>query len=115
MMDVLPFHLLVKKLMHRAATRLVTLPQSHPLEMYVAWMVNRYVKLHWALIHEILHAFRIHPAKFESIKPCTRGPKHMHTFVTRIPGSKEEAKLEAAADRSEVSVFSDWSGHEGGV
>src|SRR5882724_561888 len=39
----------------------------------------------------------------------------MCTFTTRIPGSKEEAKLEVVADRSEVSVFSDGSGHEGGV
>jgi len=35
--------------------------------------------------------------------------------MVRIPGSKEEAKLEAVADRSEVSVFSDGSGHEGGI
>jgi len=114
-LDVLPFHLLVEKLTHRAATRLATLPQSHPLEMHVTQAVNRYVKHHHALLHEILHAFRIHPAEYESIKPCTRGLKHMHTFTTHIPGSKEEAKLEAVADRSEVSVFSDRSGHEGGI
>jgi len=35
--------------------------------------------------------------------------------MVRIPGSKEEAKLEAVADRSEVLVFSDGSGHEGGI
>jgi len=39
----------------------------------------------------------------------------MRTFATCIPGSKEEAKLEAVVDRSEVSVFSNGSGHEGGV
>ena len=39
----------------------------------------------------------------------------MCTFTTCIPGSKEEEKLEAVADRSKVSVFSDGSGHEGGV
>jgi len=113
--DVLPFHLLVEKLMHRAATRLATLPQSHSLETHVAWAANRYVKHHHAPLHELLHTFRIHPAKYESIKPCTRGPKHMHTFATCIPGSKEEAKLEVVADRSKVSVFSDGSRHEGGV
>jgi len=32
-----------------------------------------------------------------------------------IPSSKEEAKLEAAADRSEVLVFSDGSGHGWGI
>ena len=39
----------------------------------------------------------------------------MCTFATRIPGSKEEAKLEVVADRSGVSVFSDGSGYKGGV
>src|SRR5882724_2820866 len=42
--DMLPFHLLVEKLMHRAATRLATLPWSHPLETHVAQAANRYVK-----------------------------------------------------------------------
>src|SRR5882724_5677847 len=44
--DMLPFHLLVEKLTHMAAKRLVTLPQSHTREMHVAWAVNRYVKHH---------------------------------------------------------------------
>src|SRR5882724_9168951 len=39
----------------------------------------------------------------------------MHTFTVCIPGSKEEAKLEAAADRSEASVFLDGLDHEGGI
>ena len=69
--DILPFHLLVEKITHRAATRLATLPQSHPLERHVARVENRYVKHHRALVHEILHAFGIHPAEYESIKPCT--------------------------------------------
>src|SRR5882724_4829309 len=83
--------------------------------MHVTRAANRYVKHHRALLHELLHAFRIHPAEYESIKPCTRGLKQVHTFTTLIPGSKEEAMLEAVADRSEVSVFSDGSGHEGGI
>src|SRR5882724_2122582 len=83
--------------------------------MHVTRAANRYVKHHRALLHELLHAFRIHPAEYESIKPCTRGLKQVCTFTTLIPGSKEEAMLEVAADRSEVSVFSDGSGHEGGI
>src|SRR5882724_7522225 len=39
----------------------------------------------------------------------------MHTFMICIPGSKEEAKFEAVADRSEVLVFSGRSGHEGAI
>ena len=69
--DVLPFHLLVEKLTHREATRLATLPWSHCLEKHVTQAVNRYVKLHQVLIHKVMHAFKVHPADLESIKPCT--------------------------------------------
>src|SRR5882724_3587844 len=62
-----------------------------------------------------MHEFKIHPNAFESIKLCTRSPKDTCTFMVCIPGSKEEAKQEAVADCSEVSVFSEWSGHEGGI
>src|SRR5882724_6314668 len=44
--DVLPFNLLVKSLTHKAATRLATLPWSHPLAKHVDWAASRYVKAH---------------------------------------------------------------------
>jgi len=62
-----------------------------------------------------MHAFNDCPTDFESIKPCTGGPKDTHTFMVCILDSKEEAKLVVAANRSEVSVFLDGSGHEGGI
>jgi len=34
--DMIPFHFLVERLMHRATTRLVTLPLSHPLVKHIA-------------------------------------------------------------------------------
>jgi len=58
--DVLPFHMLVEKLTHRAMTRMVTLPWSHPLEKHVTQAANRYVKSHWVLLHEVMHTFKIH-------------------------------------------------------
>ena len=39
----------------------------------------------------------------------------MLNFTVHIPDSKEEAKLEVVANRSEVTVFSDVLGHEGGI
>jgi len=62
-----------------------------------------------------MHTFNIRPAKFESITLCAGGPKDTNTFTVCIPDSREEAKLAAVADRSEVSVFSDGSGYEGGI
>jgi len=113
--DMLLFHLLVERLMHRAVTRLATLPGSNPLVKHMAHTVNRYVKSHWAPLQEVMHAFKVRPANFESINPCTCGPKDTLNFTFHMPDSKEEAKLEAVANRSKVTVFLDRSGHEGGI
>ena len=60
-MDVMPFHLLVEKLMYRAATRLATLPSCHPLAKHTVHVVNRYVRQHRAPLHKILHALEFTP------------------------------------------------------
>jgi len=57
--DLVPFHLLVERLMYRAATRMATLPRSHPLEKHIACTANRYVKSHRAPLHEVMHAFKV--------------------------------------------------------
>jgi len=44
-----------------------------------------------------------------------RGLKDRLNIMICIPDSKEEAKQEAAADRSEAMVFSDESGYEGAI
>jgi len=107
--DIMPFHILVEKLTHRATTRLATLPNCHPLAKHTVRVANRYVKQHRAPLHKILHTFKIHPNKFESIRPGQK--RNTPTlFTTSIPATKEEAITEAAADRSEVWVFSDRSG-----
>jgi len=85
------------------------------LEKYVDQAAKRYVKAHHAPLHEIMHAFKILPSKFETIEPCSSSPKDSCTFMVCIPGSKEEAKQQAATDCSEISVFSDGLGHEGSI
>jgi len=102
----MPFHILVEKLTHRATTRLATLPNCHPLEKHTVHAANRYLKQHRVPLHEILHAFKIHPNKFESIRPGWKRNAPA-SFATSIPATKEEAITEAAVDRSEVWVFSD--------
>jgi len=112
--DVMPFHLLVEKLIYRAATRLATLHSCHLLAKHVVHMENRYFRQHRVPLHEILHTFIIHPNEFKLIRP---GLKRNSTvsFVTHIPASKEEAMSEVAADSSEVLVFSDGSVQGGGI
>ena len=55
----LPFHLLVKKIVYQAATRLATLPQSHPMEKPTCRAALWYIKSHRAPVHEVLHTFDV--------------------------------------------------------
>jgi len=73
--DLLPFHHLVDKLVHRAVVRLAALPQAHPLTRHVSKAVGRYVKRHRAMLHEVTHAFGIRPGDFEVVNPVRHGPK----------------------------------------
>lgn len=67
--NLLPFHLLVEKLIYRAGTRLVTLPDSHILHPQIKRVANRYVARHRSPLHEILHSSKLKPEEFETIKP----------------------------------------------
>jgi len=42
--DLLPFPLLIEKLVHRVAVRLATLPARHPLAKHVVSAGRRYIK-----------------------------------------------------------------------
>jgi len=57
----------------------------------------------------------VRPAKFESIRPCTGGPKGYKYLHGVHPGLKGGTELAAEADRSEISVFLDGSGYEGHI
>src|SRR5882724_10438583 len=112
--DIMPFHILVEKLTHRATTRLAMLPNCHPLVKHTVCVANRYVKQHRVPLHEILHTFKIHPNKFELIRPGQKRNAPA-SFATSIPATKEEAITEATVDRSEVWVFSDRLGQGGKI
>jgi len=73
------------------------------------------MKSHRAPIHEIMHACKIQPAKFESISPCSQKLGGGSQFEVCIPVSKEAAIEVATAACSEVTVFSDGSGKDGQI
>jgi len=73
--DLLPFPLLVKKLVNRVAVRLATLPTSHPLAKHVVIVGRRYIKQHWAPLHEVLHACGMWVSKYKENTPVCMGPK----------------------------------------
>jgi len=113
--DLLPFHLLIEKTVHCAATRLATLPSSHPLAKHASKAAARYVKKHRAPIHEMLHAFNIRPEAYETVCPVRLGPKWRPQYPIRVPKSMSKAVEDAMSVQSEVTVYSDGSSLGGGV
>ena len=53
--NLLPFHLLISKIVHRAATCLACLPDSHPLSKHILKSSKRYMKKHHTPLHKITH------------------------------------------------------------
>jgi ribonuclease HI len=113
--NLLPFPLLVSKLVHRAAVRLACLPNNHPLAAKVRRSAKRYVKRHRSSIHEIMHAYSLNPERMEKIQTVVFGPKWQPAFRTRIPQSKEQAADEVKTEGAQVVIFSDGSCIDGGV
>ena len=87
--DLLPSYLLVIKSLFQAATRLATLPQSHPMHKHANKAASRYFKCHRVPSHEVLHAFNIQPSTFKSINPYQHSPKCRPWFSTHIAANKE--------------------------
>src|SRR5882724_13071570 len=103
-----PFHLLVKKLTYRTTSRLANCPSPTPWKN----MSPRHqpsISKTTGPVHKLMHAFNIHPAKYETISPCNWGPKTCPLLKISIPTSKEAAIEAAVIAHSEVSVFSDGS------
>jgi len=109
-MDILPFPLLIEKILFRATSRLATLPKSHPLKQHIRRAAARYISHHRSPAHEMLHAFRTHPIDVETISPCMHGPKWAPSFPVWVPTSKEATLEEMTSIFSEVIVYLDRSG-----
>jgi hypothetical protein len=115
--NLLPIDLLFNKILFRAAVRICSLPQSHPLHSAIRKAARRPVKRHRSPLHNLLLLANISPDNVETIAAVRCSPGYIAAFKCYIGSSKERA-LEAIEDieRSHlVQVFSDGSGFEGGV
>ena len=112
---LLPFQLVIKKLLYRETVRMATLPRTHPMHKVFLRAANCYVRKHRSPLHELGHAFDIHPDQFETI------PSFRHTACWRpalkmiVDESKEDAEENIANADAEFQVFTDGSGVDGGI
>ena len=111
--NVMPIELLMHKVCHRAAIRLVTLLLSHLLHKLVQICVCWRVKCHLSPIHMLLQAYNIDPSKIETIALASRPPNHKYNMPTEIASSREESKEADADDKATFKVYTDGSGQDG--
>ena len=105
------------KLIYRSATRLATLPATHPLCTFIQRR-PRLAKHKTALpFHEIFAKAQIKPRNFETILPARRRPNVKSPINVHIAESKEAAIRDEAiqAQRHTYRVFSDGSGKDGKI
>lgn len=113
--DLLPFPLLVAKHIHRAGTRMATIPNSHALHGQIKRAARRYVAKHKSPMHEVLHRNKIKPEQYEKIKPNLWGPKWEQEHTTVIAENKEKAMEDMEKYKGCHVVYTDGAGRDGKV
>ena len=115
MANLLPFRLLVDKHRQRAAVRLATLPETHPLHKPVLNAASRLVKRHLTPLHDLMHRYSIQPKKIETIKAIRYDTKWKPGVKTEIAMDVEHAIASIPHDKADVKIFTDGSGMEGKI
>ncbi|KAJ3832988.1 hypothetical protein F5878DRAFT_513075, partial [Lentinula raphanica] len=113
---LLPMPLEIERHRHRAATRLTTLPASHPLAENVK-KASRYSRRsrHFSPLHELMGTFGLKPARMETRKAVRYEANWDPKLNINIYDNEREAMRALRLDEAEVQVFTDGSGFQGGV
>ena len=114
---LLPAPLRLDKVCHRAATRMVTLPENHPLSKPVRAKVTRSTKRHSSPLHNLLRQYSTNPEEVEKLPSSARNPSKADKlpFTIRIPEDRESSIDEANNADETIKVFTDGSATEGKV
>jgi ribonuclease HI len=110
-----PTRFLIQSIRHRAATRLGTLPEQHPLHLIVKRILNeRRTQTFRSPIHDLISDFKIQQRNMETIRTIRYSPHWEFQAECRIVGAKK-AMEEEKEDTAELKIFSDGSGMDGMV
>ena len=114
---LMPIHLEIDKICHRAASRIATLPPTHPLHKPAKKCAGRRVKRHRSPLHLLMLAYNAHPQDVENIKPAARNPAitHKRPFTVSFASNKEDSVTEDTRATEVVKVYSDGSAQNGKV
>ena len=115
--STLPLHLKVERIFHRAAVRIASLPDSHPLRRQYRLAGARKVKRHKSALHYMTQLYNIKADAVEMIPAVRQNPAEISSLpvTIEIAGDKEASALLDSNSREEIKVYSDGSAHNGKV
>ena len=113
--DMLPLRSYIKTICQRAALRVATLPEEHPLHATAKKAMGRRLKRHTSPLYDILDSAKIRANKIETIGINTKPPTWRNKVKTVIAKTREDAIQLANNDESDIKIFTDGSSHDGGV
>ena len=114
---IMPLHLEIDKACHRAASRLATLPSSHPLYKLVRLSVNPRTKHHRSPLHQLMQTYVVRPQETETISPAPQNPalSHKRPFTISVSSNKDNLIEEDLRATEAVRIYMDGSAQEGKV
>ena len=115
--NLYPINLLLDNILFKAAIRICSLSQSHPLHNTIRKAARHSVKHHCSPLHNLLQLAKLSPNNVETISAVRHSPGYVESFNTYICGTKDQAleDTKKIEHLHPVQVFCDGSGFEGGV
>lgn len=112
--NLLPMRLQITLIQHRAALRLCTIPDTHPLYPKVRKASRFRIKRHRGPIEELIQMFKLKPEQIETINAVRQDPKW--TFSGKLTISDRETAKRVEKERSdEWRLYTDGSAVDGKV
>ena len=106
-----PPHLLFLAVLIRSATRLLSLPNSHPLHKPTQLAIKRQVKRHRSPLHTLFATTGLQPKRYETILPARRRRNYKVLGEIHIDDGREVA-IERANQLTGTVVYTDGSGED---
>jgi ribonuclease HI len=110
--NLLPIPFMVDKIRQRAATRLGTLHEAHPLYKAVTNARVRCVKRHPTTLHDLIWRYNVQPDRLEKMGSTEREANWRPICKTEIPESTEQAAILDECDPADIKIYTDGSGFE---
>lgn len=112
---VLPIHLMLKKICHRAVTCIATLPQTNPLAKILQQYITKPANRHLTPLQHLLDRTNYDPLKMETITPVIRPPTKKYHYTMYIANNREASMEDERHDTLELSIYTDGSGYKGKI